>query len=409
MIPSWNRFPGRSVLLFTLVAILLFVIEHINGRFWLNDFRVYYGAANALLNGEPLYGVAHGLDSGVFKYTPVMALLFVPLALLPYSVAASIHYFLIVAAFIGALHLADRMVREHLLGGKPAGYAAVFLVGLVVIVHLHRELHLGNINVILLFVLLLALDRLVRGRDVAAGILLGAAIVAKPHFLVLLPLLVLHRHWRSLASAVVLILFGIMAPALIMGFTANAELLTAWIAQVAAHNASLIYTGGTGYEAVNTVYSFLHRAVLGPFLGAPTSWEVPVILSILALAMGALVWWNYRQAVPSTKAITFEYFVLLALVPCITLTDTEHFMLVLPLIAFATHQLVPRPDPRWALVVVTPILLAIGGNWEDALGVWSDTLVHYGVLGSGTLALIVISVVLFLRRTRSNPAEHGTS
>lgn len=402
MIPNWNRFPVRSVVVFTVLATLLFIIEHVNGRFWLNDFRVYYGAANALLAGEPLYGVAHGLDSGVFKYAPVLALLFVPLALLPYAVAASIHYFLIVAAFIAALHMADRLVREHLLGGKPAGYAPLFLVGLVVIVHLHRELHLGNINVMLLFLLLLACERSVQGKNLQAGIMLGAAILAKPHFVVLLPLLLLHRKWRSLVGAAGTIFLGLLLPALVVGFSMNAELLMAWTDQMAAHNASLIYMGGDGYEAVNTVYSFLHRTFLHAFIGVPSRWEVLSILGLVTLSVGALVLRDRALRIPSAQAFTFESFVLLGMVPCITLTDTEHFLLALPMITFTVHQLVPRANPRWISILAVPALLAFGGNWEDALGDLSHTLVHYGVLGAGTLLLIVLNVILFIRNTRSN-------
>ncbi|MGV3638238.1 MAG: hypothetical protein ACO1NQ_11415, partial [Flavobacteriales bacterium] len=67
-------YPRLFTIVFAAIALLLFVVEHINGRFWLNDLRVYYGAGEALLNGEPLYGVAHGLDSGVFKYAPILAM-----------------------------------------------------------------------------------------------------------------------------------------------------------------------------------------------------------------------------------------------------------------------------------------------------------------------------------------------
>ncbi|MBK7618262.1 MAG: hypothetical protein IPJ10_02835 [Flavobacteriales bacterium] len=72
----WNRYPNRFTVILGVVALLLFVLEHVNGRFWLNDFRVYYGAGEALLNGEPLYGVAHGLGTGMFKYAPALALFY---------------------------------------------------------------------------------------------------------------------------------------------------------------------------------------------------------------------------------------------------------------------------------------------------------------------------------------------
>ncbi|MBK8497684.1 MAG: DUF2029 domain-containing protein [Flavobacteriales bacterium] len=114
----WNRFPGRFSIILVVVAGLLARLEVINGRFWLNDFRVYYDAANALLRVMRSMACRTGLDSGYFKYAPFMAMLYVPLALLPYSIAAGIQYALIVSAFIGSVVLADRLVRTHVLAGK---------------------------------------------------------------------------------------------------------------------------------------------------------------------------------------------------------------------------------------------------------------------------------------------------
>ena len=43
------------------LLLLIFIVENINGRFWLNDFKVYCGGALAFLHGEPVYGVAFAL------------------------------------------------------------------------------------------------------------------------------------------------------------------------------------------------------------------------------------------------------------------------------------------------------------------------------------------------------------
>ena len=162
--PSWSRYPGRYTIVFAAVAMLLFVLEHVNGRFWLNDFRVYYGAGEALLNGDPIYGVAHGLDTGIFKYAPALALFYALFALLPYGVAASIQYALIVLAFLDGSRRIDRLLRENLFNGRTSNYWPLFLTGLVCVVHLHRELHLGNINMQLLWLLVVGLEQLLAGR-----------------------------------------------------------------------------------------------------------------------------------------------------------------------------------------------------------------------------------------------------
>ncbi|MCB0778745.1 MAG: DUF2029 domain-containing protein [Flavobacteriales bacterium] len=390
--------------MFGAVALLLLVLELINGRFWLNDFRVYYDSARSLLHGDPLYGVAHGLDSGIFKYAPVMAMLYVPLALLPYGVAATIQYLLITAAFIGASILADRLIRTHLLRGRAGSYAPLFLTVLVMVVHLHRELHLGNINVMLLCLLLWALERLVSGKRTVAGALIGLAIIAKPHFTILLPLLLVRREWKATLAAIAVPVIGVALPALFLGLQGNWELHRAWLGEMARHNASLIYTGGDNYTAVNTVYSFLHRTLLKHFLGGPTALEAMCILGVIAAGSGAFVLRNIMRGTPN--GIVIEYLLLLALVPSLTLTDTEHFLFSLPVVAYVVFHLVPRADPRWAAIIAVPLLAGLGGNWEDALGPASEWMIHFGVLGMANVGLILWATFLYCR---SNPERNGTS
>lgn len=399
-------FPRLFNIVFAAIALLLFVVEQINGRFWLNDLRVYYGAGEALLNGEPLYGVAHGLDSGVFKYAPMLALVYALFALLPYSIAASIQYLLITLAFIDGLRRIDRLVRVNLLSGKAEAYLPLFLIALACIVHLHRELHLGNINMMLLWLLLITLEQLQRGRDGLGGLLLGAAILAKPHFLLLAPLLVLHGKWRTLGAACITLLAGIVLPALVLGWAGNWQVHGAWLGEMAKHNAALIYTGGDDYRAVNTIYSFAHRALLKHVVSA-SAVEAYAVLGLIALTFAAFVWWNKKRQAP--QAFTVEFLVLVALVPSLTLTDTEHFLFALPLVAYVLHRLVPKAEPRWLPFLAVPLLLAYGGNFEDALGSFSDVLIHHGVLGIGSFGLVVLSAFLWSRSNQRGGAVSNPS
>lgn len=399
-LPSWHRYPGRFTIVFGVLLLALFVIEHINGRFWLNDFRVYYGAGEALLKGEPLYGVAHGLDSGVFKYAPALAMFYALFALLPYGIAASIQFALIAIAFIDGSIRIDRLVREKLFPQRPAGYLPLFLTALVCVVHLHRELHLGNMNMLLLWVLVIVLERLLNGNRTIGAMLIGIAILAKPHFVVLLPLLVLFGKYRELGISIGVVVLGIVLPSLFLGPATNLEVHNAWFSAMAEHNSSLIYTGGDDYRSVNTIYSFLHRSV-GKYFLEPTSVEAYTILGGIVLVFGAFLLWlkSRTSSLPSLFAI--GYFLILALVPGITLTDTEHFLLSMPLVAYLIHHLVPIARPHWLPLLGIPILLTYGGNWEDALGPFAAELIHYGVLGIGNVFLILICGWLYARSNQT--------
>jgi hypothetical protein len=70
------------------------------------DIHAYYEAAQRLNTGLPLYAAAGGVNSPhYYFYPPLLAILFRPLALLPFEVAAAIWEGCMLAAFFGTLWL----------------------------------------------------------------------------------------------------------------------------------------------------------------------------------------------------------------------------------------------------------------------------------------------------------------
>jgi len=69
----------------------------------LDDTRRYYEAGARLNAGQPLYGVTSPGSDRVYLYPPLLAILFRPLALLPFPVAAVIWEVVIVGALLLAL------------------------------------------------------------------------------------------------------------------------------------------------------------------------------------------------------------------------------------------------------------------------------------------------------------------
>jgi alpha-1,2-mannosyltransferase len=157
------------------------------------DFRAYWLAGRHLLTGAPLYpgpDTILGLPDE-FRYLPAVAILFVPLALLPYDVALAIWTALqvVIAAVVGIV-----LIRPLPSSWRPwaaAGY--VFFLGLVL------EVTLGNVNLISL-ALALAAWRL-RARAIPAGVLLAAAVGLKFLPFNLLFFYVAAGRWRPVAAA----------------------------------------------------------------------------------------------------------------------------------------------------------------------------------------------------------------
>ena len=95
MIAPDNSYPKFFIVFVALACLAIFVFENINHRFWLNDFKVYYGGATALLNGEQVYGVLYSLGSGYYKYSPFTALLAIPFCLFNFNTAAIFQFFIL--------------------------------------------------------------------------------------------------------------------------------------------------------------------------------------------------------------------------------------------------------------------------------------------------------------------------
>ena len=172
------------------------------------DFHAYWLAGRHLLSGAPLYPDATtilGLPDE-FRYLPIVAILFVPFALLPYEVALPTWTLLqvAIAAVVGLT-----LIRPLPATWRPwaaAGY--VFCLGLVL------EVTLGNVNLISL-ALAMAAWRF-RDRAIPAGILLAAAVGLKFLPITLLLFYVASGRWRPVLAGALIGAGGLVTGALLM-------------------------------------------------------------------------------------------------------------------------------------------------------------------------------------------------
>jgi alpha-1,2-mannosyltransferase len=179
---------GVVVLVFALLAAVM-VASVLPGGY---DFHAYWLAGQHLLSGAPLYPGSETIlgEPDEFRYLPIVALVFVPFALMPYPTALTL-WTLLQAAIAAAIGFA--LIRQLPWLWRPwaaAGY--VFFLGLVL------EVTLGNVNLISLG-LALAAWRL-RDRAFPAGLLLAAAVGLKFLPLTLLLFYVASGRWRPVAT-----------------------------------------------------------------------------------------------------------------------------------------------------------------------------------------------------------------
>lgn len=391
---GWYR-----ILLFLLFT-AFFVLNWINGRDGMADFGVYLGAADAWYSGEGPYSRSFGVAStGYYKYAPIMLMPFMAMIGLSFKLASSIFYFAIVAAAVWLIPRVVQKARDLFPVAEAPLWWMYLLLTLVVGDHLIHEVHVGNTNLLLLALAWSCYVHLIRGKKTWCGMVFGIILLAKPHFLVLLPLFLLRKEWRVLAFGGLTVILGLFLPVLGVGWNANASLLGDWYDAILTHQEMLVSSNTWTSIAAN---------IFGIEGEVPPTWLFLITLAVAAAGMLSLL---LRNGLPQTSERRWygEYFILVALIPNLTNTDTEHFMWCIPLLAAILSQIPWRRSAmwQWALVVVIalPWLLSSPDVLGSARNHWLEQ--ESGLMGVTNTAFVVWFVVLELRRGRALSTASG--
>ena len=367
-----------------LIAIIVLLIaaalalEIANGRFWLNDFRVYWSAADALVHDRQVYGLPFGEDTGFYKYAPVVAMAFVPYALLPYELAAGIHFALIGVALTLAMVRIERLLMRHVFGTCPPRILLRGLLSLLcVAVLLSRELHLGNINLWLVVGVLFAMEALLEDNDALAGLLFGLLWLTKPYLAFMAVPLVVALRWRTLRNAGITLSIGLLLPMLFIGPDRWLQLHRAWLEAMTAHGS---------YLTSPDTFAALSRTWLG--------WEAPMhhprlLIIVVGIAFTAICSWQVKRSGNHNRVLLLQLWTAFALVPHLVITDQEHFLYSLPLIALTLAGLFDQRRPMSLVFFILAVLLYATRSSD----LWGSQLesrwVAAGALGIGNLLLIM--------------------
>jgi hypothetical protein len=381
---------------FTILVVLLclgyYALEWFNGRAQMADFRVYYDAASALMHGDVVYGKAFGVSSGFYKYSPFACIPFIPLALLPYPIASGLYYLVTTAAIV----FFSLRISTYI-SGSASSLRLPILTGLFLMDHLERELHLGNVNLLLLIALFELYLLLSSGKERKAGMLYGVVLLFKPHFILLLPYLLWKRRAEAAAVTGLTLLTGLLLPTVGLGWHGNAQLIQQWLSAMSDHNLALQKSPNTLYGLLNTC--FFHGQAGGS-----------LVILTLAAVVGFYVYKLYRndrsEGQTWSRSIRFsEFFLLVALVPNLVHTDTEHFMWVWPLLAFTIHAAM-QPSLEQRNLIIGLLVLAFipfALNSPDIVGRDVQRLFDEG--GLGLANIVLLTAFLLAERT---PFHHNS-
>jgi len=393
-IPSWHRTRWYAGLLLVAgICAILLGVELANHRFAMVDFEVFYRAGARILAGENLYRPA---EDGFYewKYSPPAAFLFAPLSLLPLFPGKIAYWLLLAGVFALNLLLCVRLATPDFRDTPARTNRLVLLAALAVGVHLHLELHLGQVNQVILALFLLMATAYVAGRPAAFGAAFAASLALKPFALILAPYLVLTRRWRELGAAAAASAAFALAPLAVYSPAGLAGQYRGWESALGvelAKKTDLLAPANHTLASVLARYTPLRLLAHGP-----TAARAIQLGTIAALAL--LVLWFVRRGRALPRPAPAELALLVLLVPLIAFTNYNAFgaAMLAAVVLLARWEALPR---AWRGVVVAGLVL-VGGNVHDLWGKRGFKLLD----GLSLVAVGAALLVLALARDRAAQA-----
>lgn len=316
-----------------------------------DDFTTVWSAARRFIDRVPVYDEVYSHVNPHYLYNPGATLLLAPLGLLPSAEAARpcfvvLNAVCIIAALAWLTRLSGRRTTDAVF---PVALALAFATEAVT-----NTLVFTNINGILLLALTTFLALFVHGRDVAAGAVLGVAIVVKPMFAPLLLLPLLKLRWGAFVA-------GVAVPVVLN--------LVAWPLTPGARDyldVVVPYLGETRDYANSSLSG------LAVYFGMP-GWAHAVLAAVLATAVAAAVVGLARwRRSDEWLWLAMSTGVLLAGVCLLSsLGQAYYSMMLFPALFTALHRASPMHAwPAWAgaLLCLAPLdwaspLHPLAGQW----------------------------------------------
>jgi alpha-1,2-mannosyltransferase len=193
--PEWLRRAALPVAVVLLVAQVVVLAIWPDAHLLMIDLQVYRAGGEAVLHGSPLYDGGVLLDLP-FVYPPFAALLFVPLTVLPLPVLKFLWTVVGVALVVVVVRRSAATVGRELTPAVTTLLVAVLLV----LDPIRTTFYLGQINVVLLAVVLADLTGRPERRLRGVGVGVAAALKLTPLLFVVYLLLTGRR--RAAATAV---------------------------------------------------------------------------------------------------------------------------------------------------------------------------------------------------------------
>lgn len=183
-----------------------------------SDFRDFWWTARHLRQTGEITS-----EFGVHNYLPFFTVFMLPWSFLPLPLAAGLFTLLSLGLFAIAVALTEELLHERL---KPTPRAGLILALVLALPYVHACAVVGNVGLLLAFLMVAAWFLMERGHDGRAGMLLGLAAAIKLLPGLLIVYFVLKRRWRTAGAAVgSFVVLGLGVPLASVGLPRTTALL----------------------------------------------------------------------------------------------------------------------------------------------------------------------------------------
>jgi hypothetical protein len=339
----------RPLIVPLLIIVVAAVLFEKRVRKEMVDFDVYRTAATRAVDAQPLYRAEDGHYQ--FKYLPAFALVMAPFALVDPEGAKVIWF----ALSVGLLTIYLRWTIRALPERRRPEWALALLTILFMAKFYSHELLLGQTNLLLGALLVGALLAVQVDLPRVAGVLVGLAVFVKPYALVLLPWLALTYGAVAGLSGVLVVIAGLVAPAVVYGWHGNAALLAGWYHTVTDSTAPNLL----GADNIS------FAAMWAKWIGPGTAASVLATMSAgAAVALVAVVWTHrLRVAVPDFLEIAM----LMLFVPLLSPQGWDYVLLLATPAVVVLMDRWPELDAGWKLYTGAALAL-MGLTIFDVMG-----------------------------------------
>lgn len=301
-------------------------------RGFIEDFQYYHDAAKQFcVNPNKLYEPFGRMDDFAFIYPPICILGFLPFALLPLDVSYLLWILAGYASMFAALYLAFGMLSSsgmHLRNKQL--YAA--LVATAVTGPMFTNAASGNVNAVLLLLMMASAYFVYKGRACTGGVFLSLAIWLKVYPILLAPLLLLFaaRRTRFVVGMIVgmvilpVMLFPVVPYSLYSQYVL--EVLPNLSAHITLHafNQSLAASIGRFFAPYSAASSWGYPDI--PFATKATGYVAGFIALVVSIMIASR---NSRRYLPVSSLL------IVAVIPFVTPFGWGYvYVLSLPLFAY---------------------------------------------------------------------------